>query len=124
RDDFAAARNESLRHATGDWVLALDADEVLTPESGPALRRVCDDPGNVVGYDIKIVCPREGDGGLVRLNWFPRLFRNLPGVRWEGVIHEQVVTSLAGRGPIVNWPGEVRSSGYKRSHDSIGARAW
>jgi glycosyltransferase involved in cell wall biosynthesis len=28
-DDFAAARNESLRHATGDWVLWLDADERL-----------------------------------------------------------------------------------------------
>src|SRR5262249_55825806 len=25
-DSFAAARNESLRHATGDWVLWLDAD--------------------------------------------------------------------------------------------------
>ena len=26
-DSFAAARNESLRHATGDWVLWLDGDE-------------------------------------------------------------------------------------------------
>ena len=26
-DDFAAARNETLRHATGQWVLWLDADE-------------------------------------------------------------------------------------------------
>jgi len=26
-DDFAAARNETLRHATGRWVLWLDADE-------------------------------------------------------------------------------------------------
>src|SRR2546427_10591625 len=39
RDDFAAARNESLRHTTGDWILALGADEVLSPELGPALRR-------------------------------------------------------------------------------------
>lgn len=31
-DDFAAARNESLRHATGDWILILDADECLNPE--------------------------------------------------------------------------------------------
>ena len=28
-DDFAAARNESLRHATGDWILWLDGDEYM-----------------------------------------------------------------------------------------------
>ncbi|MBL8916525.1 MAG: glycosyltransferase, partial [Archangium sp.] len=29
--DFAAARNVSLSHATGDFVLILDADERVTP---------------------------------------------------------------------------------------------
>ncbi|PKN18022.1 MAG: hypothetical protein CVU71_10890 [Deltaproteobacteria bacterium HGW-Deltaproteobacteria-6] len=29
--DFSAARNESLKYATGDWILILDADEVLSP---------------------------------------------------------------------------------------------
>src|SRR3989338_2535121 len=28
-DDFSAARNESLKYATKDWILVLDADEVL-----------------------------------------------------------------------------------------------
>ena len=28
-DDFSAARNESLRHATGEWIFWLDADERL-----------------------------------------------------------------------------------------------
>ena len=28
-DDFAAARNAALEHATGDWILMLDADEEL-----------------------------------------------------------------------------------------------
>jgi hypothetical protein len=37
-DDFAAARNESLRHATGDWVMVIDADEWLEPEIYPCLR--------------------------------------------------------------------------------------
>lgn len=32
-DNFSAPRNEALKHATGDWILVLDADEILPPES-------------------------------------------------------------------------------------------
>src|SRR3989338_7693689 len=28
-DNFSAARNESLKHAAKDWILVLDADEVV-----------------------------------------------------------------------------------------------
>ena len=28
-DDFSVARNESLKHATSDWILVLDADEII-----------------------------------------------------------------------------------------------
>jgi glycosyltransferase involved in cell wall biosynthesis len=37
-DDFSAARNASLDLATGDWVLWIDADEALTPESASSIR--------------------------------------------------------------------------------------
>lgn len=33
RDDFAWARNHSLKHATNPWILQLDADEELLPSS-------------------------------------------------------------------------------------------
>lgn len=124
RDDFAAARNESLRHATGEWILVLDADEVLQEGAGPALRVACEGaPPDVVGYEIKIVCPREGDAGLTRLNWFPRLFRNLPGVRFEGVIHEQVIQSLVGRGRIERAPVEALHTGYTLTPEQMVAKA-
>ncbi len=29
RDDFSAARNESLKYATCDWILWLDADDII-----------------------------------------------------------------------------------------------
>jgi len=39
RDDFAAARNESLRLCTGDWVLLLDADETVDSRDHGAIRQ-------------------------------------------------------------------------------------
>ncbi len=37
-DNFAAARNESLRHATGEWIFWLDADDRLDEENRRKLR--------------------------------------------------------------------------------------
>ena len=37
-DDFAAARNEALSHATGDYVFWLDADDVVEPAEKEKLR--------------------------------------------------------------------------------------
>ncbi len=37
-DSFAAARNESLRHANGQWLLLLDADEYFEDANRDKLR--------------------------------------------------------------------------------------
>ena len=39
-DSFAAARNESIRHATGQWLLRLDADEYFDEANRDKLRRL------------------------------------------------------------------------------------
>src|ERR1700735_3067517 len=36
-DDFAAARNESLRYATGDWILWMDADDRVDADNADRL---------------------------------------------------------------------------------------
>jgi len=40
-DDFAAARNESLKHCTNPWVLILDADEAIDPLDHEKIKDAC-----------------------------------------------------------------------------------
>jgi glycosyltransferase involved in cell wall biosynthesis len=41
-DDFASARNECLRHATGQWILSLDADEQIDKDNQQRFRSLLD----------------------------------------------------------------------------------
>jgi len=89
-DDFAAARNESLKHAAGDWVLQIDADEELVVDSIPRLRQCIRKP-NVICYSIK--CDNGPTYTGPRFGWFDRLFRRHPGVFYHGPYHETVSQS-------------------------------
>jgi tetratricopeptide (TPR) repeat protein len=108
RDDFSAARNESLRLCTGDWALVLDADEALDPEGLGGIRRAVE-KGDRAAYTLvsrnytrdgeaalfgRPVQPnRTGQGpGLPFYADMPmiRLFRRFPDLRFEGRIHEIV----------------------------------
>ncbi len=89
-DDFSAARNAALEHATSDWILMLDADEELPAAQHAHLRADLQKPGSI-GYRLPLVnLGQEGDGH----SFVPRLFRNAPGVFYHGRIHEQVFPSL------------------------------
>ena len=89
-DDFSAARNAALEHVTGDWVLALDADEELPPEQHEALRKLLR-AAPVISWRLPIQdVGREAEG----CSYVPRLFRNAPAIFYVGRVHEQVFTSL------------------------------
>jgi len=107
QDDFSAARNASLRYAQGDWILWIDADDRITPQGARKVRRL-------IGLDVKKAFSfrvvNEGTGEeFYQLRLFPRL----PGVKFEGTIHEQVEGSLQRLGVRVE-PQEViiRHLGY------------
>ncbi|MCX7993618.1 MAG: tetratricopeptide repeat protein [Fimbriimonadales bacterium] len=111
RNDFAAARNIALQHATGDWILVLDADERLTPESKQAILNAARHP-QFAGYYLEILNEiRDGDHFVHRV---VRMFRNLPGLGWEGAIHEQITPSLVERGGrIATVAAQIRHLGYR-----------
>lgn len=91
RDDFADARNRSLEEALGDWILVLDADEVLEPGAGPALRAAVED-NTACGYYLTF--DNDRGGGRIQRCAMMRLFRADPAIRFDYVIHEQVVPAL------------------------------
>jgi len=110
-DDFSAARNASLAHATGDWILVLDADEWLAPESIKPLRRCLGDART----DAWRVLQRnlQPPGELLRWEDTPvtRLFRHRPQYRYTGRIHEQVAPAIQAAG------GRVAESAIVLMHD-------
>ena len=89
-DDFSAARNAALEHATGDWILSLDADEELMPKQGSILSREIQ-AANVMGYRLPILSSGHEQQGC---GYVPRLFRNAPGLFYVGRIHEQAFSSI------------------------------
>lgn len=81
-DDFAAARNVARETCTGDWVLSIDADEVL--EDG-GIEKIKEFLSTFNGDAVKV---RMQTGNQVF--YVPRLFKNKPEIFWTGKIHELI----------------------------------
>lgn len=88
-DDFAAARNAGIEAAYGDWILVLDADEVLEPIRPVEVGRMLSDD-RTLAYFAR-VCDAGSAEGLERV----RLFRNHPQARFRFPVHERIAPALA-----------------------------
>ena len=104
RNDFAAARNAALDMATAPWILSVDADEELAPESvGPLREIVARDPVGPVLMSVAI--DSRQDSGTASRSELTRLLSNTPSLRFHRPIHEQLA-DLSGRAtPHVPAPG-------------------
>ncbi|MEG4962074.1 MULTISPECIES: tetratricopeptide repeat protein [unclassified Microcoleus] len=90
-DDFAAARNECLKHAQGDWILVLDADEVLVPEIVPPIKQgIQSDRLLLINLIRQEIGASQSPYSLVS-----RLFRNRPDIRFSRPYHAMVDDSVA-----------------------------
>lgn len=122
REDFADARNRSLSEAECDWILCLDADEALAPESETAVRRAMS--GGADAHMVRIESRVDSTAGKIFVNFFPRLFRNIKGVRFEGKVHEQVTPSLERLGASIEVSDIViKHTGYALSASALKEKA-
>jgi tetratricopeptide (TPR) repeat protein len=111
---FSEARNVSFEAATGDWVMYLDADEVLVQEDVEQLRAVTGRTWREAFYLVETSYTGElGDGSAI-VNNALRVFRNRPEYRFTDRLHEQIAhtlpTHLPGR--LEQTPVRVQHYGY------------
>ena len=147
-DDFSKARNLSLGHAAGDWILVLDADEMIDRKDHRRIRNLL--AGEADAYRL---IQRNYQLGSTSVDWVAvtgasplamgapgyvpsplvRLFRNLEGVRFTGRIHELVEHSLFALGKTIidtdipihhygHFQGEVRIQAKRELYSRIGAK--
>jgi len=93
---FADARNVSIEAATGDWLVYLDADEVLVEGDAQRLRELTGRTWREAFFLVETNFTGElGDGTAVTHNAL-RVWRNRPEYRFEGRLHEQFAKALPG----------------------------
>lgn len=90
-NDFAKMRNISISHASGDWILILDADEQLT--NYDKLKEffnsnLCE-KYNSATITLKNIFSEDED--RYSIDPLLRLFKNYDDFRYEGAIHEQPI---------------------------------
>ncbi|WP_270642033.1 glycosyltransferase [Paraclostridium sordellii] len=90
-NDFGQMRNISISHASGEWILILDADEQLTNYD------------KLKEFFNSNLCEKYNSATITLKNIFSedeerysvdpllRLFKNYNGFRYEGAIHEQPI---------------------------------
>lgn len=83
-DDFAAARNVSLAQASCEWILVLDADEVLTESFCTNIKLFLQDSACIA---YQCIIEDHYDSEVVLEPVF-RLFRNLAGIHYRRPYHE------------------------------------
>ncbi len=92
---YSGQKNKAIELATGEWILSLDADEVLTPE---LITEICDLMQHGVAEDIAgFKIPRVlyiGDHAIRGGGFYPdaqlRLFRKGRGGYQPRVVHESI----------------------------------
>lgn len=117
--NFSDARNFAINQSNGEWVLVMDADEVLAAQDYDAVRHSVREADSkkiawsvlTRNYTARVnaqgwipndnVYPVEERADGWHPSWKVRLFPNQPGIRFSGEVHEMVENSLLAVGYVI-----------------------
>ncbi|MFC5528955.1 glycosyltransferase [Cohnella yongneupensis] len=114
-NDFSAARNESLKHATGKWILVMDADEYMEEKEIRGMRDFLakEKPTNSAIYQL---CVRnfqgEQNNPTVVESQVARVFANRMKFHYHRALHEQPRPAKGVSPRVVEIPYQILHSGY------------
>ena len=121
-DDFSAARNYALDNSSGDWILYLDADERLSPQSKDELLSLTSEK-NKTAYYCKVNSINETNNQPAIMDYV-RLFSRDESVKFEGKIHEQIENSLRKAGYAIKQSAiEIIHVGYNITEEKLKLKA-
>ena len=107
-DDFSQARNHSLAKCTGDWILAIDADEWL----GNTIQEIKDSIESTKEEGIYVTI-----AGDTMKHQFMKLFKRAPHIKWKGAIHNYMSITKGANSKI------ILHTGYSAAHKQDPTRA-
>lgn len=116
-NDFSKARNESIHHATGNWILILDADEYMLPENHESLRQFLKSFNQADNEVCAFLLPihnftgKTADPTKVKISTGARLYPNHKGIHYRSQIHEQLTIESA-QLKFIEIPFSIYHDGY------------
>lgn len=114
RGDYSEARNAALARATGEWILVLDADEVIAGDDHERIRALTKEAScRAFRFEQRTYCnepttfamqpfPHPSEMSRDARGFFAcrqvRLFRKVKGARYHGRVLEEIESSLNANG--------------------------
>lgn len=94
RNNFSEARNESLKYATKDWILIMDADDEFCSKDKEAFLKLINsnlEENLLCFFETLNYCGNYADSNNISINLNPRLFKNNYCYSYEGEVHNQLI---------------------------------